>query len=91
MQGLHLKFAALDSLVEQGRKDLLPHLENQFLTFSLWHPRRQMRLRQRILRSLHHFSPEDIATLLSRLSSIKRPTLARLVRQARAELLKGSP
>lgn len=90
IQGLHLKFAALDSLTEQGGKDLLPHLENRFRAFSLWHPRRQMRLRQRILRSLKNFPQEDIATLLSRLSSIKRPALARLVRQAQAELLKGT-
>lgn len=91
LPGLHLKFAALDSLVEQGRKDLLPYLENHFRAFSLWHPRRLMRLRQRILRSLRHFSPEDIATLLDRLSSIKRPAVARMVRQARAEILKGAP
>jgi hypothetical protein len=90
LQGLQLKYAALDSLVQQGGKDLLPHLEDRFRAFSLLHPHRLMRLRQRILRSLHHFSPEDIATLLDRLSSIKRPTVARLVRQARAELLKGS-
>ena len=91
LPGFHLKSAALDSLVEQGRKDLLPHLENQFRAFSLWHPRRLMRLRQRILRNLRHFPPEDIATLLDRLSSIKRPAVARLIRQARAELLKGAP
>jgi hypothetical protein len=91
LQGLQLKFAALDSLAEQGQKDLLPYLEDRFCTFSLWHPRRLMRLRQRILRSLHHFSPEDIATLLNRLSSIKRPAVARLVQQARADLLKESP
>ena len=91
LPGLQLKFAALDSLVEQGQKDLLPYLENHFRDFSLWHPRRLMRLRQRILRSLRHFPPEDIATLLDRLSSIKRPAVARLVRQARAELLKEVP
>ncbi len=91
MQGLQLKFAALDSLVEQGGKDLLPHLEDRFRAFSLWHPHRLMRLRQRILRSLLHFSSEDTETLLTRLSNIKRPAVARLVRQARAELLKGAP
>ncbi len=90
LQGLHLKFAALDSLLEQGTKDLLPHLEDRFRAFSLWHPRRLMRLRQRILRSLLHFSVEDTETLLNRLSSIKQPAVARLVRQARAELLKGT-
>lgn len=90
IQGLQLKFAALDSLTEQGGKDLLPHLEERFRAFSLWHPRRQMRLRRRILRSLKNLPQEDIAGLFSRLSNIKRPALARLVRQARAELLKGT-
>lgn len=90
LPGLHLKIAALDSLVEQGVKDLLPHLEDRFRAFSLWHPSRLMLLRRRILRKLHHFSPEDIAFLLNRLSSIKRPAVARLVRQARAELLEGT-
>lgn len=89
-KGLHLKYAILDSLTKQGGTDLLPHLENRFRAFSLLHPRRQMHLRRRILRSLKNFSQPDIATLLTRLSRIKRPALARLVRQAQAELLKGA-
>lgn len=90
-KGLYLKFAALDSLTKQGGKDLLPHLEKRFRAYSLWHPRRQMRLRRRILRSLKNFSQDDIASLLHKLSGIKRPALARLVRQAQTELLKGAP
>ena len=90
IQGLHLKLAALDSLTEQGGKDLLPHLEDRFRAFSLRHPRRQMRLRQRILSNLKNFPQDDIAALLNRLSNTKRPGLALLVRQARAELLKGT-
>ncbi len=89
-KGLHLKYAILDSLTKNGDKDILPHLEDRFRAFSLWHPRRQMRLRQRILRNLKNFSPNDIAMLLHNLSAIKRPALARLVRQAKAELLKGA-
>jgi len=90
LQGLQLKIAALDSLVELGGKDLLPHLEDRFRAFSLWHPRRLMHLRQRILRSLLHFSAEDIEPLLNRLSNIKRPAVARLVRQTREEFFKGA-
>lgn len=91
MAGLRLKYTVLDSLIEQGSDDLLPHLERQFRTFSLRHPRRQMHLRHRILRSLHRFPVQEVTSLLDNLSDMKRPKLARLIRQARAELLKEAP
>lgn len=91
MAGLNLKIAALNSLAEQSASELLPHLARQFRAFSLWHPRRQMLLRRRILRSLRHFPQRQAAALLADLSRIRRPKLARLVRQARANLLKEAP
>lgn len=91
MAGLRLKYTVLDSLIEQGSDDLLPHLERQFRAFSLRHPRRLMHLRHRILCSLHRFPAQEIASLLDNLSGMKRPKLARMIRQARAELLKEAP
>lgn len=91
LPGLRLKYTVLDSLIEQGVGDLLPHLDRRFRAFSLRHPRRLMHLRQRILHNLHRFPAQEIASLLDSLSGIKRPKLARMIRQARAELLKEAP